>query len=144
MIMHFNWLKPTIGDNIVDTSSLWTPFSSRHDTFLPHPPTPHPQPPDNVVYCLYRHVAAILQHWKGGRGFLQETCTRPEIIPDPKWSPTSNDPQNRPKHDPKWSPTPNDPQMFWHSTRNDPRRIVGVELENISIPGISVLIPFFG
>ena len=37
---------------------------------------------------------------------------------------------------PKWSPTPNDPQIFSHATSNDPRGIMGVEWENISISGI--------
>ena len=52
-------------------------------------------------------------------------------VHDPKWSPTPNDPQNRPKYDPKWSPTPNDPQIFSHATWNDPRGIIGMEWDDV-------------
>ena len=49
---------------------------------------------------------------------------------------TLNDP--RPQMIPKidLNTTPNDPQIFSHATWNDPRRIIGVEWENISISGI--------
>ena len=52
------------------------------------------------------------------------------LVRDPKWSPTPNDPPNRPEHDPRWSPTPNDPQIFSHATRNDPRGIIGMEWDD--------------
>ena len=50
------------------------------------------------------------------------------FVRDPKWSPTPNDPQNRPKHDPKWSPTPNDPQIYSHATPRNHRNGMGWRL----------------
>ena len=38
-------VKATVGDNIVDTSSFRTLFSSGQDTFQPHPPYSQPPPP---------------------------------------------------------------------------------------------------
>ena len=50
---------------------------------------------------------------------------------DPKWSPTPNDPQNRPKYDSKWSPTPNYPPIFFTRDWNDPRGIIGMEWDDV-------------
>ena len=46
-------------------------------------------------------------------------CTRPEMIPQIDLN-----------------TTPNDPPIFSHATSNDPRGIIGVEWENISMSGI--------
>ena len=56
------------------------------------------------------------------------------MIHDPKWSPTSNDPQNQPKHDPKWSPTSNDPQIFSQATWNDSQGIIEMEWDDVLFP----------
>ena len=52
-------------------------------------------------------------------------------VHDPKWSPTPNDPQNRPKYDSKWSPTPNYPPIFFTCDWNDPRGIIGMEWDDV-------------
>ena len=61
-------------------------------------------------------LSNLLGKWRHGEGGI---CTRPEMIPKIDVNTTRNDPQS-----------------FSHATWNDPRGIIGVEWENISISGI--------